>query len=116
MYTLLRVARVFYEIRQVKRNHPVSSGVSQPQPQPKVAVNTGSLYKKRRVVASDTSTTGSLMYFSPRMTKLFTLTNYPKEGGGGGRLDLPPIDFPNGCRSKTKLWHGGSFGLALYFP
>ena len=28
MYTLLRVARRFYEIRQVKRNHPVSSGVS----------------------------------------------------------------------------------------
>ena len=28
MHTLLRVARVFYEIRQVKRNHPVSSGVS----------------------------------------------------------------------------------------
>ena len=29
MYTLLRVlvARIFYEIRQVKRNHPVSSGV-----------------------------------------------------------------------------------------
>ena len=28
MYTLLRIARVFYEIRQVKRNHPVSSAVS----------------------------------------------------------------------------------------
>ena len=28
MYTLLTVARVFYEIRQVERNHPVSSGVS----------------------------------------------------------------------------------------
>ena len=28
MYTLFRVARIFYEIRQVKRNHPVSSGVS----------------------------------------------------------------------------------------
>ena len=92
MYTLLRVARVFYEIRQVKRNHPVSSGVSQPQPQPqpKVAVNTGSLYKKKRVVASVTSTTGSVMYFNPRTTKLFTLTNYPKEGGGGGVVWTSP--------------------------
>ena len=27
MYTLLRVARIFYEIRQVKRNHPVCSRV-----------------------------------------------------------------------------------------
>ena len=28
MYTLLKAARIFYEIRQVKRNHPVCSGVS----------------------------------------------------------------------------------------
>ena len=28
MYTLLRVARMFYEMHQVKRNHSVSSGVS----------------------------------------------------------------------------------------
>ena len=33
---------------------------------------------------------------NPRTTKLFTVSNKLTQGGGGGGLLGPPIDFPNG--------------------